>query len=29
VECECGDKIAKCNLTRHKKSQRHLNNLKK
>lgn len=29
VECECGDKIAKCNLTRHKKSQRHLNNLQK
>lgn len=29
VECECGDKIAKCNLTRHKKTQRHLNNLQK
>lgn len=29
VECECGAKIAKCNLTRHKKSQRHLNSLQK
>lgn len=27
VECECGAVVAKCNLTRHKKSQRHLNNL--
>lgn len=29
VECECGDVVAKCNLTRHKKSKRHLDNLKK
>tara|TARA_R110000868_G_scaffold131790_7_gene342058 strand:- start:3170 stop:3742 length:573 start_codon:yes stop_codon:yes gene_type:complete len=29
VECECGDVVAKCNLTRHKKSQRHLTNINK
>lgn len=29
VECECGDVVTKCNLTRHKKSKRHFENLKK
>jgi len=29
VECECGDVVTKCNLTRHKKSNRHLTNINK
>jgi hypothetical protein len=29
TECECGDVVAKCNLTRHKKSKRHLDKIKK
>ena len=29
VECECGAVVAKCNLSRHKKSRRHLDNIQK
>lgn len=29
VECDCGDVVLKCNLTRHKKTKKHLDNLKK